>query len=239
MEMVGHVLQAKNEGKHSMGVFLDLSKAFDTLDHPVLITKLERYGIRGNMLDWFKSYLSGQSLVAKISNSTNVTMYSEKYDITFGTAQGSCLGPLLFVIVCNDIYMLPIMGNLILFADDTLIETHRNRKFLDYAVHHDMLLLMDWFMANKLMLNLNKTVAMNFWPGNKKGANSINIMDVNIPFVQIIRFLGVYLDENMDWKYHSNQVYNKIQSNKQLLNISKNLMDLKTLRSIMLTYIAI
>ena len=236
--MMGHVLQAKNEGKHSMGVFVDLSKAFDPLDHPVLITKLERYGIRGNMLDWFKSYLSGRSLVAKISNSTNVTTYSEKYDITFGTAQGSCLGPLLFVIFCNDIYMLPIMGNLILFVDDTtLIDTHRNRKFLEYAVHHDMLLLMDWFMVNKLTLNLNKTVAMNFWPGNKKGTNSINIMDVNIPFVQITRFLGVYLDENMDWKYHSNQVYNKIQSNKQLLNISKNLMDLKTLIKIYYAHI--
>ena len=190
------------------------------------------------MLDWFKSYLSGRSLVAKISNSTNVTMYSEKYNITFGTAQGSCLGPLLFVIFCNDIYMLPILGKLILFADDTtLIETHRKKRFLDYAVCHDMLLLMDWFMANKLMLNLNKTVAMNFWPGNKKGANSINIMDVNIPFVQSTRFLGVYLDENLDWKYHSNQVYNEIQSNKQLLNISRNLMDLKTLIKIYYAHI--
>ena len=124
MEMVGHVLQANNEGKHSMGVFLDLCKAFDTLDHLVLIAKLERYGIRGNMLDWFRSYLSGRSLVAKISNSMNVTMYSEKYDVTFGTVQGSCLGPLFFVIFCNDMYMLPIMGKLFLFADMTLIETH-------------------------------------------------------------------------------------------------------------------
>ena len=224
MEMVGHVLQAKNEGKHSMGVFLDLSKAFDTLDHLVLIAKLERYGIRGNMLDCFRSYLSGRSLVAKISNSTNVTTYSEKYDVTFGTAQGSCLGPLRFVIFCNDIYMLPFTGKLILFTDNTtLIETHTNRKFLDYAVCHDMLLLMDWFMANKLMLNLNKTVAINFWSGNKRGANPINIMDVKISFVQFTKFLGVYLDENLDWKYHSNQVYNKIQSNKQLLNISKEL----------------
>ena len=238
MEMVGHILQAKNKGKHSMGVFLDLSKAFDMLDHPVLIAKLERYGIRGNMLDWFKSYLSGRSLEAKISNSTNVITYYEKYDVTFSTAQVSCLGPLFFIIFCNDIYMLPIMGKLILFADDmTLIETHRNRKFLDYAVRHDMLLLMDWFTLNKLMLNLNKTVVINFWPGNKRGVNSINIMDVKIPFMQFTRFLGVYLDENLDWKYHSNQVYNKIQSNKQLLNISKNLVDMKTLIKIYYAHI--
>ena len=110
MEMVAHVLQAKNEGKHSVGVSLDLSKAFDTLDHPVLIAKLERYGIRGNMLDWFKSYLSGRSLVAKITNSTNVTTCSEKYDVTFSTVQGSCLGSLLFVIFCNDIYVVRRRG---------------------------------------------------------------------------------------------------------------------------------
>ena len=100
-----------------------------------------------------------------------------------------------------------------------------------------MLLLMDWFMANKLMLNLNKTVAINFWPGNKRGVNSIDIMDVKIPFVQFTKFLGVYLDENLDWKYHSNQVYNKIQSNKQLLNISKNFMDVHTLIKIYYAHI--
>ena len=92
-------------------------------------------------------------------------------------------------------------------------------------------------MANKLTLNLNKTVAINLWSGNKRGANPINIMDVKIPFVQFTKFLGVYLDETLDWKYHSNQVYNKIQSNKQLLNISRNFMDVETLINICYAHI--
>ena len=130
-EMVGHLLQAKNTKKHSMGVFLDLSKAFDMLDHSILLAKLERYGVRGILLKWFKSYLSGRLLRVKISTKTNKTTYSENYPVSFGTAQGSCLGPLLFVIFCNDIYMLSTFGKLILFADDTtLLETHSDRNFL-------------------------------------------------------------------------------------------------------------
>ena len=73
------------------------------------------------MLDWFKSYLTGRSLVAKITTMDEVTIKSDQHNITFGTAQGSCLGPLLFVIFCNDIYQLPIFGKLILFADDTTL----------------------------------------------------------------------------------------------------------------------
>ena len=198
MEMVGHVLQAKNDRKHSMGVFLDLSKAFDTLDHMVLISKLEQYSVRGIMLDWFKSYLIGRSLVAKITTMDGVTIKSEWHNITFGTAQGSCLGPLLFVIFCNDIYQLPIFGKLILFTHDTtLIESHKNKKFLHYALRHDMTLLMDWFVANKLTLNLAKTLAMEFWPVNDNNASTIEIMDVEIPVVQVTKILCVYLDDKL------------------------------------------
>ena len=140
-EMVGHLLQAKNMRKHSMGVFLDLLKAFDTLVHSILLAKLERYGVQGILLKWFKSYLSDRLLKVKISTKMNKTTYSENYPVSFGTAQGSCLGPLLFVIFCNDIYMLSTFGKLILFADDTtLLETHNDRKFLSYAIEHDVLL---------------------------------------------------------------------------------------------------
>ena len=177
MEMVGHLLQSKNDGKHSTGVFLDLSKALDTLDHSLLIVKLERHGISGQMLNWLKSYLSGRTLVvAKIANNKNGVTLSEKH--TVGTAQGSCLGPLLFVVFCIDIYMLPLLGQLILFADDTtLLESHKNKRFLDYAIMHDLKLMMDWLRANKLSLNISKMVAMKFWETDKITKTYLNIED--------------------------------------------------------------
>ena len=96
-ELVGYILQSKNQNEHSASVFLDLLKAFDTLDHQILLSKLSRYGIRGTALEWFGSYLQNRSLIAKISTSPNNVTKSDKYDTTYGTAQGSCLGPLLFI----------------------------------------------------------------------------------------------------------------------------------------------
>ena len=83
--------------------------------------------------------------------------------------QGSCLGPLLFVLFLNDIHLLLIYGTLILLADDTTLFNHyQNRNFLSFMMTHDMSILDDWFRANKLSLNLNKTVSMLFWPSDKE-----------------------------------------------------------------------
>ena len=100
-----------------------------------------------------------------------------------------------------------------------------------------MTLLMDWFVANKLTLNLAKILAMEFWPVNDNNASTIEIMDVEIPVVQVTKFLGVYLDDKLKWEYHANQVYNKIQANKQLLHISKNFLDIQTMVKIYYAYI--
>ena len=123
LEFVSHILQAKSRGEHIASVFLDLSKMFDTLDHKILLSKLERYGVRGVALKWFKNYLEGRSLVAKVTTGTNQISYSDSFDITYGTAQGSHLGPLLFIIFVNDIHLLPVYSKLILFTDDTTILT--------------------------------------------------------------------------------------------------------------------
>ena len=109
-------------------------------------------------MEWFKSYLSDRSLVAKITTGPNSAVKSKSYKITYGTTQGSCLGPLLFIIFMNDIHLLPLYSSLILFADDTTIfNSHRSLNFLKYTLEHDLSLMMNWFKANTLSLNLAKT----------------------------------------------------------------------------------
>ena len=137
LELMGNLLQGCNNHLHSLCIFLDLSNAFDTLNHSVLLKKLEKYGVHGLTNDWFKSYLNNCSLIAKIPTQEGQVTFSEPFHITYSTAQGSCLSPLLFILFCNDIKLLPLYGKLILFANDTtLINQHRNKRFLRYSTIH-------------------------------------------------------------------------------------------------------
>ena len=204
-ELLGHILQAKESNHHSASVFLDLSKAFNTLNYEVLLRKLDRYGIRGITNEWLKSYLSNRSLRTKINVASNKIVYSERFNITYGMAQGSCPGPLLFVLFCNDIHLLLIYDTLTLFADDTTLFNHyQNRKFLSFMMTHDMSLLDDWFRANQLSLNLSKTVSMLFWPNGKE--LNIDMDGYIIPQVTHTQFLGILLDEELLWLAYINRI---------------------------------
>ena len=92
-KLVGYILQAKNRTEHSTSVYLDLSKAFDTLDHAILLKKLNRYGIRGLAKDWLESYLKDRSLVAKVTTSPNHMVKSDKFNITYVTAKAAAWTP--------------------------------------------------------------------------------------------------------------------------------------------------
>ena len=134
---------------HSAALFLDLLKAFNTLNHEVLLKKLERYGICGICNEWFRDYLANRNLTAKIQTSDSEIVRSNSFDISYGTTQGSCLGPLLFIIFTNDIYLLPTFSKIILFADDmTLLNSSKNVHFKKYSLEHDMSILTDWYWAN-------------------------------------------------------------------------------------------
>ena len=227
MELTSEILKSKELKHHAIAIFLDLSKAFDTLEHEILLAKLEKYGVRGTALSWFKSYLSNRKIrvkcnTASCANSTT----SDEFEITYGTAQGSNLGPLLFILFSNDVYQVIENCKLILFADDTtMFKSHRNRKYLEFCISHDLTLLHDWFKANKLSLNLTKTVAIQFFSEN---SDPLKLGEFTIPFVSCTKFLGVYLDHKLKWDTQLNNVYNKIQSNSKMLRLCKNLLSQKT-----------
>ena len=141
---------------------MDLSKAFDTLENLTLFKKLEIYGIRGTALDWFRSYLTNRKMRTKCIINHKIEQ-SLEMPVTFGAPQGSCLGPLLFLIFCNDLHLNLDYTKCILFADDTtLYYSNLNLSLLLASIEHDMAKLSDWFRANKLTLNKTKSVAILF-----------------------------------------------------------------------------
>ena len=117
---------------YSACILLDLSKAFDTIEHQILLQKLELYGIRGNALTWFDSYLSNRKLRVKCRTISNTReTKSEEYPVKYGTPQGSCLGPLIFLIFVNDLHLHLQYSECVQFADDTtLVFTHQNLNYL-------------------------------------------------------------------------------------------------------------
>ena len=153
LELQDRLLDIMNNKECCIGIFMDLSKAFDTLDHNILLKKLNHYGIRGIALDWFQNYLSDRCQYVNI-NGTN----SELLPITCGVPQGSILGPLLFLIYINDLPLVSKKAVTILFADDTSA-LYRGKTYdeLINIVDNDLSLLSDWFKCNKLALNESKT----------------------------------------------------------------------------------
>jgi len=137
-----------------MGIFIDLSKAFDTLDHDILLKKLEFYGIRGLSNDLLKSYLTNRKQYVIYNNQK-----SNLEDIKLGVPQGSILGPLLFLLYVNNMTNISQYLMFLLFADDTnLIYSNANLEELFRVINSELEKLSDWFKANRLSLNVKKQI---------------------------------------------------------------------------------
>ena len=238
-ELVGEIMKANDQNKYSISVFLDLSKAFDTLDHKILYAKLERYGIRGICMNWFKSYLTDRKLRFKCRTSdSSKEIKSEWHQVDVGTPQGSVLGPLIFLIFNNDIYLNLQFTNSILFADDTtLYYSHKNLKYLKWCIEEDLKILQDWFHANKLTLNLGKTVAMLFNRRQIKDKVNLTVGGIAIPQVNETKFLGVWLDNRLNWNKHLSMLERKVKQNRHLLKGAKNMLNCSTKRLVYFSHI--
>ena len=220
--LLGDVIKGNSQNHTTIAVFLDLSKAFDTLSHEILFKKLEKYGIRGKTLDWFRSYLTDRSLRLKNITNSDGPIYSEPYKVTYEAPQGSCLGPLLFTIFTNDLNLNLLYTKCILFADDTTIYmTHSNQNYATWCIEYDLDSLSDWFKANLLTLNLSKSVSMTF---NRKWFSGCNLQvdNVRLPEVTSTKFLGVWIDNQLNWNTYLSKLLVKLKHNTNMLKIGKH-----------------
>jgi hypothetical protein len=173
-----------------------------------LLEKLQHYGIRGLALDWIRNYLTDRYQFVEYNG-----IQSSSNEIKCGVPQGSILGPLFFLLYINDIFNVSSILNFILFADDTnLFLSHNYLSFMMNTINSELLKLSEWFKANKLSINIQKSSYMIFKTRQKRYIPefSIEINNTKIKRVNEVVFLGVVLDENLSWKRHISHISRKI-----------------------------
>jgi hypothetical protein len=206
LELTEEITKSVDSKKITIGVYIDLKKAFDTINHDLLLKKMEQYGIRGIANDWVKSYLSNRFQYVQYDDCK-----SDSLKVLCGVPQGSILGPQLFLLYINDICNVSEIVKFILFADDTnLFYSDNTVDKVESVLNSELKKLCEWFNLNKLSLNVLKTNYMLF--GKNKGKHNIAIYMNNskIDRVSETKFLGVMIDESLTWKSHITYIGNKI-----------------------------
>ena len=189
-----------DNGKYGCGFFIDLKKAFDTVNHDIFLLKLEKYGVRGNILNWFRSYLTERKQYVYFNGES-----SETLPLSCGVPQGSVLGPLLFLIYINDLYQSIKYSVTRHYADDTcLLNKNKSLKKLKKLLNLDLKILTSWLKANKISLNASKTEILIF-RNSKKPINydlKLTLDGHRLYPSKYVKYLGILIDPHLKWNYH-------------------------------------
>lgn len=211
------IVSNTERGNMAVALYLDISKAFDTVDHDILIDKLYSYGIRGLVLEWFSSYLKGRRQVVRVGSGISCSL-----DITSGVPQGSTLGPILFLIYVNDLLQIKISGRIYSFADDTsVLFTAKSKSELITKINKDLRKLSAWFWTHKLYANLEKTKIISY------GYQHVNLYEtLKLHFhpschepctcnflnqVTETKYLGLILDDKLKWVPHTVHLQSRLR----------------------------
>lgn len=216
-----------DEGNSTLGIFLDVKKAFDSVDHKILLNKLDKYGIRGVANNLIKSFLENRRQQVRVND-----ILSNVNNLNYGVPQGTVLGPLLFIVYINDLLDLDLECSIFCFADDTTILIHDLNKFnLIRKATKIMSTIKNWFNANSLEINFNKTCYIPFSISKVKSLDinepikihddtcqDINLIGTcNCNYVCIrgketVKYLGVMIDKFLKWNFHIDSVIKKLRS---------------------------
>lgn len=214
-ESLSYIIDQLDNRKYVAGIYFDLSKAFDLMDHDILLNKLYKYGIRGISNNLIKSYLTDRSqtvCLTSVDSHTKRTTYSERVPITQGVPQGSILGPLLFLIFVNNIQNNIHISSLYQFADDTsCIVAEDNISNLSVKATQVVSEMAYWADKNKQQLNINKTGLMVF-KNQAPVSLYVPLNGQSIKQLDTMKFLGVNLDKELCWSEQVNCVLTKVNS---------------------------
>ena len=204
-------------------IFLDFAKAFDTVNHKILIEKLNYYGVQGKTPSLFESYLSNRTQVVEVNGRT-----SEKGLIKHGVPQGSILGPLLFLLYINDISKSSDILKFFLFADDTRVyySADPNDENTEEILNNELEKVSCWLAANKLSLNVKKSNFLHFHYGKtQKKTLQIKINDTLVEEKESTKYLGTFIDNKLSWKIQIQHIKTKLARGIGMISKIRHLVD--------------
>lgn len=239
LQLADDIIKGFSKGEVTLGIFIDLSKAFDTVNHEILLQKLEYYGITNKTHKLLKNYLKNRKQHVSYDNDK----LSEALNIICGVPQGSILGPLLFIIYINDLYKASSKLFNVMFADDTnLFKSGKNVQDLFVEMNLELQKISLWFKANKLSLNVSKTKYSIFHSQYQKKKipstlPKLQIDNTEIKRDKVTKFLGIYIDENLTWKHHIDTICSKISRSIGILYKSRNLLPKYLLKQLYFSFV--
>lgn len=232
--LTGKIYSSLDKGKPSLGIFIDLAKAFDTVSHPLLLETLKNIGIRNLPLSLLKSYLDDRKQCVQIGLTK-----SDFQTIKYGVPQGTILGPLLFIIYLNNLFSVETSGNIFSFADDTVIFYESDSwDNLKLEIENDLKKIIHWFNSKLLTINFDKTVFVPFscYMSTLPNYKELNILldenqSISILSTSSVKYLGIYIDSHLKWDIHVNKLINKLRSLLYLFNTLKDILNIDQLKT--------
>lgn len=206
IDLISDIQLKIDSGQICALVSLDLQKAFDTVDHGILLVKLEQAGVRGMPLLWFRSYLANRRQMVSING-----VESSLRDVKCGVPQGSVLGPTLFLMYVNSICKLNLGGSVKLYADDTtIVYCGKDPNFIRADIARDLGIVNDWLMSHKLTLNIKKSSYMLLSKRNLNNNQNIMFGTQSLMNTCAVKYLGLIMDSTLSWANHIERVRRKI-----------------------------